>query len=90
MKTKRSGGKSMTTVSLASRIHPRDDVGDRWWLRGSLTKKVAEEIIQLVRDMAQGRLGDDWTAVTKSAIAQNILNLTRLNEAHRDSNECLR
>lgn len=84
------GGKSMTTVSLASSIHPRDNVGERWWLRGSMTKKIAEEIIQLLKDMTQGRLSEEWTDITKSAIAENILNLTRLEDRHRDSVECLK
>eukprot|EP00094_Tigriopus_californicus_P010528 TCALIF_10156-PA protein Name:"Similar to MYCBP2 E3 ubiquitin-protein ligase MYCBP2 (Homo sapiens)" AED:0.02 eAED:0.04 QI:14/0.77/0.5/1/0.88/0.8/10/0/4914 len=85
------GTKSLTTVSLASCIHPRgENIGDRWWLRGSISKKLAEEIILLVKNMSQGLLGNEWTAITKSAVAENILNLTRLEERHRDPSECLK
>lgn len=47
-----SGGKGLTTVTLATSIHPRDFVGSRWWLRGCITRKLAEVIIQLLKDMA--------------------------------------
>jgi E3 ubiquitin-protein ligase MYCBP2 len=47
-----SGGKGLTTVTLATSIHPRDFVGSRWWLRGCVTRKLAEVIIQLLKDMA--------------------------------------
>lgn len=45
-------GKGLTTVTLATSIHPRDFVGARWWLRGCMTRKLAEVIIQLLKDMA--------------------------------------
>lgn len=38
----------------------------------------------------QGKLSEDWASVTKAAIAENILNLTRLDEKSRDPTECLR
>jgi len=38
----------------------------------------------------QGKLSEEWASVTKAAIAENILNLTRLDEKSRDSTECLR
>jgi hypothetical protein len=47
-----SGGKGLTTVTLATSIHPRDYVGSRWWLRGCIARKLAEVIIQLMKDMA--------------------------------------
>jgi E3 ubiquitin-protein ligase MYCBP2 len=47
-----SGGKGLTTVTLATTIHPRDFVGSRWWLRWCITRKLAEVIIQLMKDMA--------------------------------------
>eukprot|EP00095_Tigriopus_kingsejongensis_P005847 maker-scaffold697_size109876-snap-gene-0.24 protein:Tk05847 transcript:maker-scaffold697_size109876-snap-gene-0.24-mRNA-1 annotation:"e3 ubiquitin-protein ligase mycbp2 isoform x1" len=85
------GVKNLTTVSLASCIHPRgENIGDRWWLRGSMSKKLAEEIVLLVKQMSQGHLGHEWTLITKSAVAENILNLTRLPESHRESSECLK
>ena len=45
--SKESGLKGQTTtVSLGTSIHPRDDRvgGERWWLRGAMSKKIAEEI----------------------------------------------
>lgn len=52
VKGKENGGKALQTVSLATSIHPKNDVGSRWWLRGCMTRKLAEVIIQLLKDMA--------------------------------------
>lgn len=38
----------------------------------------------------QGKLSEEWASVTKAGIAENILNLTRLDEKSRDPTECLR
>ena len=46
-------GRSVSTVSLGTCIHPRDNTGARWWLRGSISKKIAEEIILLLKEMTQ-------------------------------------
>ena len=43
----------MSTVSLGTCIHPRDKTGARWWLRGKISKKIAEEIIALIKEMTQ-------------------------------------
>ena len=54
--SKESGLKGQTTtVSLGTSIHPRDDRvgGERWWLRGAMSKKIAEEIIALLKDLSQ-------------------------------------
>ncbi|XP_076245488.1 MYC binding protein highwire [Calliopsis andreniformis] len=86
----KENGKALQTVSLATSIQPMSYVGSRWWLRGSMTRKLAEVIIQLLKDMASGKLSEAWAAITKAAIAENILNLTRLDEKSRDPTECLR
>ncbi|XP_043522651.1 E3 ubiquitin-protein ligase highwire-like [Frieseomelitta varia] len=86
----RENGKALQTVSLATSIHPKSQVGARWWLRGCMTRKLAEVIIQLLKDMASGKLSEAWASVTKAAIAENILNLTRLDEKSRDPTECLK
>ena len=44
-----SGVKNITSVSLASTIHPRDPTGPRWWMRGSMSKKISEDIIRLLK-----------------------------------------
>ncbi|XP_076623337.1 MYC binding protein highwire isoform X2 [Colletes latitarsis] len=90
VKGKENNGKALQTASLATSIHPKSYVGSRWWLRGCMTRKLAEMIIQLLKDMASGKLSDAWASVTKAAIAENILNLTRLDEKSRDPAECLR
>ena len=84
------GGKNMSTVCLASCIHPRAMVGSRWWLRGSLSKKISEEIVQMIREMSQGSFGDDWAYISKSAIAEAVLNLTRLGPELRAPEEGVR
>lgn len=56
MKSKDNNGigglKGISTVTLATSIHPRDYIGNRWWLRGCVNRKLAEVIIQLLKDMA--------------------------------------
>jgi len=37
----------------------------------------------------QGKLSEAWANVTKGAVAENILNLTKLEDAHRTPSECL-
>ncbi|QQP38463.1 Putative E3 ubiquitinprotein ligase MYCBP2like [Caligus rogercresseyi] len=75
-------GRSIGVLNLASSLHPRDpaNIGSRWWLRGSMAKRISEEIVVLLKDLSAGRMGfsSEWSALTKSAIAQNILNLTKL------------
>lgn len=48
----KENGKALQSVSLATSIHPKSYVGTRWWLRGCMTRKLAEVIIQLLKDMA--------------------------------------
>lgn len=85
-----TSGKGVTSVTLATSIHPRDFIGARWWLRGCMARRLAEVIIQLLKDMAAGKLTEAWATVTKGAIAENILNLTKLEERYRTPAECLR
>ena len=40
--------------------------------------------------IAQGTFSEDWTVVSKSAIAEAVLNLTRLGAEHRQPEEGLR
>ncbi|KMQ98404.1 putative e3 ubiquitin-protein ligase mycbp2-like protein [Lasius niger] len=86
----KENGKALQSVSLATSIHPKSYVGTRWWLRGCMTRKLAEVIIQLLKDMASGKLSEEWASITKAAVAENILNLTRLDEKSREPTECLR
>lgn len=53
VKVKSKEGKGLTSVTLATAIHPRQSVvGKRWWLRGCISRKLAEDIIQLIKDMS--------------------------------------
>lgn len=56
VKDKESNGKALQSISLATSIHPKSFVGVRWWLRGCITRKLAEEVIFLLKDMASVRL----------------------------------
>jgi hypothetical protein len=38
----------------------------------------------------QGKLSEAWANVTKGAVAENILNLTKLEDSHRMPSDCLR
>uniref|UniRef100_A0A0K2UH48 RCR-type E3 ubiquitin transferase n=1 Tax=Lepeophtheirus salmonis TaxID=72036 RepID=A0A0K2UH48_LEPSM len=89
MHGKDSGGRNISVVTLASSIHPKDykNVGSRWWLRGSMAKRISEEIVSLLKDLMNGKVGSsEWMSFTKSAVAQNILHLTKLDR----TNECLK
>ncbi|XP_076065953.1 MYC binding protein highwire isoform X3 [Oratosquilla oratoria] len=79
-----SGKAGVTSVNLASALPRPSSDSPRWWLRGSSTHKLAEMIISFIRDMTLGKLSEAWASVGKGAIAENIVNLTRLKETDRD------
>lgn len=98
------------------RKRPEDtakNLNQRWFLKGTIHIKQAENIIGLIRDMGsvsnclnknncndnsfgfsffilQGKLSEKWSAVTKAAIAEAILNLTRLDEVYRTPTNCVK
>ncbi|EFA00365.2 E3 ubiquitin-protein ligase MYCBP2-like Protein [Tribolium castaneum] len=93
IKSKNGAGgapKEINTVTLATSIYPKDNLGKRWWLRGCVNRKLAEVIVHLIKDMACGKLSEMWANVTKGAIAENILALTQLSEEQRVPTTCLR
>jgi len=53
---KESSKNPISSVTMASifnnRQQPQRQLGSRWWMRGHMPRRVAESIIQLVRDMA--------------------------------------
>ncbi|XP_069950165.1 E3 ubiquitin-protein ligase MYCBP2 isoform X3 [Cherax quadricarinatus] len=77
------GKGGVTSVTLATTMPTPTASSPRWWLQGSATQKQADLIISLIRDMTMGKLSDAWAKVSKAAIAENIINLTRLNEGDR-------
>ncbi|KAJ3592162.1 hypothetical protein NHX12_007291, partial [Muraenolepis orangiensis] len=80
-----AAGKGVTTVTLpmifnSSYIRRGES---HWWLKGSTPPQIAEIIIKLVKDMAAGHLSEAWSRVTKNAIAETIIALTKMEEEHR-------
>ncbi|RXG52705.1 E3 ubiquitin-protein ligase MYCBP2 [Armadillidium vulgare] len=73
----------VTSVTLADVMPKPQSNSCRWYLQGGATRKLADLIISLIRDMTYGRLTDEWAKVSKGAIAENIINLTRLHERNR-------
>lgn len=61
-----------------------------WFLKGTISMKQADNIILLIRDMASGKFSEKWSLVTKAAIAEAILNLTRLDEVFRMHENCIK
>lgn len=82
--------KNMSTVTLATSIHPKDDLRNRWFMKGCMSRTTAEMVISLLKDMTADRMGQKWTVVAGDCIMENILNLTRLREELRCPSECMR
>ncbi|XP_055587703.1 E3 ubiquitin-protein ligase highwire isoform X4 [Uranotaenia lowii] len=61
----------------------------RWFLNGTISSKQAENIMVLIRDMAHGKLSEKWSLITKAAIAECILNITRLSDVYRVPETCM-
>lgn len=72
VKGKENNGKALQTVSLASSINSKNDVGARWWLRGRMTRKLAEVIIQFLKDMASVSVGQIEFATCNLSIITNM------------------
>lgn len=66
------------------------NLNQRWFFKGTISMKQAENIIGLIRDMAGGKFSEKWSLVTKAAIAESILNLTRLHEVFRTHENCIK
>ncbi|XP_058840925.1 E3 ubiquitin-protein ligase highwire [Topomyia yanbarensis] len=69
------------------RIEPA--IKPRWFLNGTISSKQAENIMILIRDMAHGKLSEKWSLITKAAIAECILNITRLSDVYRVPETCM-
>ncbi|XP_035248710.1 E3 ubiquitin-protein ligase MYCBP2 isoform X4 [Anguilla anguilla] len=86
-----TAGKGVTTVTLpmifnSSYIRRGES---HWWMKGSTPPQIAEIIIKLVKDMAAGHLSEAWSRVTKNAIAETIIALTKMEEEHRAPVRCI-
>ncbi|XP_050423071.1 E3 ubiquitin-protein ligase MYCBP2 isoform X2 [Adelges cooleyi] len=91
VKVKGVGG---SKVVNSVKLHDVDlDVDDsRWYLRGAASRQLADDIIQILLDMANGKFCDDenWKSVSRAAIAENILRLTRLGKEQRTMEACVK
>ncbi|XP_046701598.1 E3 ubiquitin-protein ligase MYCBP2 isoform X8 [Silurus meridionalis] len=86
-----AAAKGVTTVTLpmifnSSYIRRGES---HWWMKGSTPPQISEIIIKLVKDMAAGHLSDAWSRVTKNAIAETIIALTKMEEEHRSPVRCI-
>ncbi|XP_062536745.1 E3 ubiquitin-protein ligase highwire-like [Armigeres subalbatus] len=70
-------------------IRVETTVKPRWFLNGTISSKQAENIMVLIRDMAHGKLSEKWSMITKAAIAECILNITRLSDVYRVPETCM-
>ncbi|CAI9731993.1 E3 ubiquitin-protein ligase MYCBP2-like [Octopus vulgaris] len=85
--------KGITTVTLAECLAEHTSsraTGPRWWLRGHMTMCQAGNIIALLQDMAKGHLSEAWAMVSKAAIAEALLSLTKLDESLRLPQACMK
>ncbi|XP_033631426.1 E3 ubiquitin-protein ligase MYCBP2-like isoform X2 [Asterias rubens] len=92
------GGKGTHSLTLArlQQLYPVEESPSkrsskgRWWMRGSISHNIAERVIGLIKDMSAGKLSEVWANVTKGAIAEAVLSLTKLDEAKRQPAECIK
>ena len=77
---KESTSKVVSSVSMASVFSSHETkLGSRWWMRGTIPRRVAEGIIQLVKDMASVSTAPFFsTEVTK----KNVTNPEKDPEIH--------
>ena len=54
-----------------------------------MSSKLARNIISLLKDLAGGKLSEAWAPVTKSAVAEAILALTKLDDDLRQPGKCV-
>ncbi|XP_030378381.1 E3 ubiquitin-protein ligase highwire [Scaptodrosophila lebanonensis] len=76
------------TLKAAPKKESKKNLNQRWFLNGIISTKQAESIIALIRDLASGKLSEKWSQITKAAIAESVLNLTRLDEVFRTPEHC--
>eukprot|EP00062_Callorhinchus_milii_P006572 gi/632947251/ref/XP_007888958.1/ PREDICTED: E3 ubiquitin-protein ligase MYCBP2 isoform X6 [Callorhinchus milii] len=86
-----AAGKGVTTVTLPSVFNSgsirRGE--SHWWMKGSTPPQISEIIIKLIKDMAAGHLSEAWSRVTKNAIAETIIALTKMEEEYRVPVHCI-
>ena len=84
-----TGESGITALSLACLVNPKPVPGEttirvqRWYLKGTVSREVASEVVKLLKDMITGSLGNAWEGISKSAVGQAVLHLTKVNEEAR-------
>lgn len=84
-----TGANNVAALTLSSLVNPKLVPGEtavksqRWYLRGTVSKEVANEVVKLLKEMIQGSLGSQWEGYAKSAIGQAVLHLTKISEEAR-------
>ena len=87
-----TGDSNISAATLASLTNPKPVPGEttvrsqRWYLRGSVDKEVGSAVVELLKAMTTGELGQQWQGVSKAAIGQAVLHLTKINEGARVPN----
>ena len=87
-----TGDSTISAATLACLANPKPVPGEtsiknqRWYLQGSIHKEVGSEVVTLLKDMTSGGLGAGWQGVSKAAIGQAVLHLTKVNEDARVPN----
>ncbi|XP_041463237.1 E3 ubiquitin-protein ligase MYCBP2-like isoform X3 [Lytechinus variegatus] len=89
------GAHSYTLAKLQQQMSTEESPARRsrskhWWLCGSMSHNIAEQIIALIKDMSAGKISSEWAKVTKGAIAERVLSLTKLDEAKRAPALCIK
>lgn len=87
-----TGESGVSAITIASLVNPKTVPGEavvrgqRWYLRGGVSREVANEVVKLLKEMTRGRLGGQWQGYAKAAIGQAVLHLTKLHEEARVPN----
>lgn len=68
----------------------KEELHKRWFLCGTSSTKLAENIIVLIKDMMQGKMSEKWSIETKAAVAECIINLAHLDDFNRQPENCLK
>ncbi|VVC32964.1 Zinc finger, RING-type,Zinc finger, RING/FYVE/PHD-type,APC10/DOC domain,Galactose-binding [Cinara cedri] len=86
-----NGSKVVNSLKLDdAELTDRDE--SWWYLKGVSSRKLADDVIQIMWDMSNGKLGGNrkWMDTTRAAVAENILNLTRLSKEDRSMERCVK
>ena len=62
----------------------------KWWYNGSSSRQLAESIINLFKDISDGKLTEEWAVVTKKALSRPILALSQMPEEFRAFDVCIK